>query len=208
MLLAVFSDSHGNREPMRRAIRAHNPDMVLHLGDYARDAAALADALPGLEVRYVRGNCDVGSPAPETLCFALEGVSVFMTHGHLYSVKYTLQSLANAAIFPGRSWRCLGTRTRRTTGGWGMCCCSIPALPGEGMRRLSVFSLWKEGNFHGGWNGFEHGSGHRRRPGGSAGPSPGPWPGMGGRCISTTTGGKRRPRLLHRRRGDARCRRI
>ena len=101
MLLAVFSDSHGSREPMRRAIRAHNPDMVLHLGDYARDAAALADALPGLEVRYVRGNCDVGSPAPETLCFALEGVSVFMTHGHLYSVKYTLQSIANAAHFSG-----------------------------------------------------------------------------------------------------------
>ena len=101
MLLAVFSDSHGSQEPLCRAIRTYQPDMVLHLGDYVRDAMALEKALPGLEVRYVRGNCDVGSPAPETLCFALEGVSVFMTHGHLYSVKYTLQSIANAAHFSG-----------------------------------------------------------------------------------------------------------
>lgn len=101
MLLAVFSDSHGSQEPLCRAIRACNPDLVLHLGDYVRDAVALEAARPGLEVRYVRGNCDVGAPGPEKLCFTLEGVTVFMTHGHLYSVKYTLQSLANAAHFSG-----------------------------------------------------------------------------------------------------------
>ena len=38
MRIAVFSDSHGVKEPMLAAIEEQKPDMVLHLGDYVRDA--------------------------------------------------------------------------------------------------------------------------------------------------------------------------
>ena len=76
MRIAVFSDSHGVKEPMLAAIEEQKPDMVLHLGDYVRDAE-------------------------ENLLFNADGVRIFMTHGHRYNVKLGYESLANAAHFSG-----------------------------------------------------------------------------------------------------------
>ena len=102
MLVAVFSDSHGSVEPMCRAIEEHRPDVVLHLGDYARDAEDLRRYFPALDIRSVRGNCDAwGCDAPETLQFTLDAVAVYMTHGPRQSVKTTLEPLANAVHFSG-----------------------------------------------------------------------------------------------------------
>ena len=102
MLLAVFSDTHGNIEPMCAAIRAWQPDLVLHLGDYVRDAQTVRERFPELDLRRVRGNCDVGMrDEPEKLSLNVEGVEIFATHGHLYNVKYGLDSLRNAAWFSG-----------------------------------------------------------------------------------------------------------
>ena len=101
MKIAVFSDSHGDVEAMESAIRAERPDMVLHLGDHARDAEALAALFPGLDVRYVCGNCDYGSDAPDSLCFSVEDVRLYMAHGHRHSVKYDLLGIANAGHFSG-----------------------------------------------------------------------------------------------------------
>ena len=103
MRIAVFSDSHGVREPMLAAIEEQKPDMVLHLGDYVRDAEAIAAYFPALDLRYVRGNCDAysHSDAEESLLFNADGVRIFMTHGHRYNVKLGYESLANAAHFSG-----------------------------------------------------------------------------------------------------------
>lgn len=99
--IAVFTDSHGDTEPMMAVIREQKPDMVLHLGDYARDAEELCREFPAMDIRYVRGNCDYGSDAPEVLTPVVDRVRIFMTHGHRYQVKFTLYSLANAASFSG-----------------------------------------------------------------------------------------------------------
>lgn len=101
MRLAVFSDTHSNIEPMVRAVRTYNPDMVIHLGDFLRDALELKERFPDLDVRYVRGNCDVGMKESDTLELELEGVKIFATHGHRYNVKWGLDSLRNAAWFSG-----------------------------------------------------------------------------------------------------------
>ena len=101
MLIAVFSDSHGSVDPMIHAIREEKPDLVLHLGDHASDAEELQRVFPALDIRYVRGNCDWGSDAEEVLMPVADGVRIFMTHGHRYNVKFTLNSLANAAPFAG-----------------------------------------------------------------------------------------------------------
>ena len=103
MRIAVFSDSHGVKEPMLAAIEEQKPDMVLHLGDYVRDAEAIAAYFPSLDLRYVRGNCDAysRSDAEENLLFNADGVRIFMTHGHRYNVKLGYESLANAAHFSG-----------------------------------------------------------------------------------------------------------
>jgi len=101
MKIAVFSDSHGDVEAMEGAIRAERPELVLHLGDHARDAEALCGIFPRLDLRYVCGNCDFGHNAPDSLCFTVEGVTVYMAHGHRQSVKYDLLGIANAGHFSG-----------------------------------------------------------------------------------------------------------
>ncbi len=101
MLIAVFSDTHGNLAPMYAAVEKFKPDMALHLGDFARDAEALERQFPGLDVRCVRGNCDAGSGAAEQLRFDAEDVGIFMVHGHRHSVKFALEPLANAVYFSG-----------------------------------------------------------------------------------------------------------
>ena len=102
MLIAVFSDSHGELEVMRAAIEEHKPDMVLHLGDYARDAEALAREFPRLDIRCVRGNCDRwDDDVPDYLRLLADGVVIYMTHGHRQSVKTTLDALANTVHFSG-----------------------------------------------------------------------------------------------------------
>ena len=90
MRIAVFSDSHGVKEPMLAAIEEQKPDMVLHLGDYVRDAEAIAAYFPSLDLRYVRGNCDAysRSDAEENLLFNADGVRIFMTHGHRYNTAH------------------------------------------------------------------------------------------------------------------------
>ena len=47
------------------------------------------------------GNCDREPVNPEVQQLTLDGVKFFLTHGHRYSVKYTLDALLNAAYFAG-----------------------------------------------------------------------------------------------------------
>ena len=93
MRIAVFSDSHGVKEPMLAAIEEQKPDMVLHLGDYVRDAEAIAAYFPSLDLRYVRGNCDAEVDQmvlefpieADSLALFLGGRMAFVTHGHLFN---------------------------------------------------------------------------------------------------------------------------
>jgi putative phosphoesterase len=83
---------------MLAAVRSWQPDLILHLGDHASDAEELA-AECGVPMRGVRGNCDLGSRAPDSDLFLLAGRRILMCHGHLHRVKITLDSLLNAAHF-------------------------------------------------------------------------------------------------------------
>jgi putative phosphoesterase len=93
MKLAVFSDSHGKTSAMIRTIRAEHPDLILHLGDYVRDAQTLKEEFPHTAIKAVRGNCDLGSDLPETEIFNCMSVRIMLTHGHKYHVKTGLDSL-------------------------------------------------------------------------------------------------------------------
>ncbi len=85
--VAVFSDTHGNTAPMLAAARAAQPDVLIHLGDHDRDALVLAEALPGVPLCSVCGNCDPVPLAPARLTVTLGPVRAFLTHGHLYGVN-------------------------------------------------------------------------------------------------------------------------
>ena len=84
---------------MVRAIRQQRPDAVFHLGDCERDTQRLEKEFPDLPLYRVCGNCDREPVNPEVLQLTLDGVKFFLTHGHRYSVKYTLDALLNAAYF-------------------------------------------------------------------------------------------------------------
>lgn len=106
---AVFSDSHGSVALMREKIRQLRPDVVIHLGDYERDADALRADFPDVAFYNVRGNCDIGGLAPDRDTVPLGSVKAFITHGHLYNVKYgRLDSLVYAAQEQGATLALFG----------------------------------------------------------------------------------------------------
>ncbi len=89
MKVLVFSDSHGRTLDMYDAIEREQPDAVLHLGDCYEDARDLQRSYPDLTVCGVAGNNDWGADAPSQAVVALEGVRIYLTHGHREGVSYS-----------------------------------------------------------------------------------------------------------------------
>ncbi len=97
MKLLVFSDSHGNLRHMETAVEQEGPDRILHLGDVARDAQALAERFPTIPVDYVVGNCDYDPDSPTKKILQVADATIFMTHGHAYGVKAGIGRVTLAA---------------------------------------------------------------------------------------------------------------
>lgn len=96
MKILVLSDSHSGLSFMRRAIKAVRPDAVIHLGDYYDDGQAMAEENRHILFHQVPGNCDRYRSyeiRPETLCYNVCGVKLYMTHGHNHRVKSGTYSL-------------------------------------------------------------------------------------------------------------------
>ena len=100
MRIAVISDTHGSLSSVDRCIlRAGDVEGWLHLGDVRYDARYLAEKT-GRPVYSVYGNCDGGCglacpeevfPIPQTApaserVVTINGVRVFICHGHNYDV--------------------------------------------------------------------------------------------------------------------------
>ena len=103
MKAAVFSDSHGLTNLMCEALRRCSVDVIIHLGDHDRDAQELRLEFPHIPLYSVRGNCDLASMAPDRETVQLGSVKALICHGHLYRVKYSLDSLVYAAMEAGAS---------------------------------------------------------------------------------------------------------
>lgn len=91
MKVLVISDTHGNIENAKYILEKVMPsgvEAVLHCGDYISDARLLQKVYPQLEIYGVYGNCDVGFGGAYSDVVTLEGVSIYMSHGHKYGVKW------------------------------------------------------------------------------------------------------------------------
>ena len=91
MKVLVMSDTHGNIENAKRVLNRVIPlgvKTVLHCGDYISDARLIEKFYPQVEVYGVYGNCDVGFGGAYSEVITLEGVSIYMSHGHRYGVKW------------------------------------------------------------------------------------------------------------------------
>ena len=103
----VLADTHGHNARIALALnRFTDTDMIIHLGDYSRDAE-LIRTITKRPVYAVRGNCDIGAQAEPELLMTWEGVRVLVVHGHRQNVKstllnlglYALEQQANIALF-------------------------------------------------------------------------------------------------------------
>ena len=101
MKILILSDSHGNVGAIMDALAKESPDMMLHLGDHDKDCAKAKVEYPEIQVRSVRGNCDISSFELDIDEFTIGGRRFFMTHGHLYGVKTEISPIISAAALRG-----------------------------------------------------------------------------------------------------------
>jgi len=105
--LLILSDSHNAAGNFIWAIENEpRAEKIIFLGDGLSDAAEASDET-GRSIICVRGNCDFFSREPDEDIITAGGTKIFLTHGHLYSVKHSLSQLtararglgANIALF-------------------------------------------------------------------------------------------------------------
>ena len=96
MKILVMSDSHSALSFMRRCIDEVLPDALIHLGDHYDDALAISEEYPEVPMYHVPGNCDLYRCPPgvtEIQLATLDGVRLYLTHGHLHKVKHFIDLL-------------------------------------------------------------------------------------------------------------------
>lgn len=137
---AVFSDTHGNTELMKDAIRRCRPDVIIHLGDHDRDAVSLRTEFPSSALYSVCGNCDLMPLSPDRDTVQLGPVRAFITHGHLYNVSpYQQDSLVYAALEQGAKIAMFGHTHRAMCNEVGSVTVLNPGTAGKG--RLLTWAL-------------------------------------------------------------------
>ena len=98
MKILVLSDVHG-RGMVAEKIIAKHPDAlhVFFLGDGLSDMEDIQYFFPERTFHMVSGNCDHGSMLRSTDFVTLCGVKILFTHGHPFSVKWSLERLKERA---------------------------------------------------------------------------------------------------------------
>ena len=101
MKLLILSDSHGHDEKLADFILEYkDADALIFLGDGEWDFENAIKACGICDQKIicrVRGNCDWGSRAPETIVREFGGVRFLITHGHDMNVKTGLWGLVEDA---------------------------------------------------------------------------------------------------------------
>lgn len=100
MKILVLSDSHSSLRFMYRCVEQVRPNVIIHLGDHFDDGEVLHEDFPGIPLYQVLGNCDryrCRPGQPEILIPRIDGVDLYMTHGHKHSVKSYLGALLRDA---------------------------------------------------------------------------------------------------------------
>lgn len=86
--ILIFSDTHGCTDPCIQIIEQEKPHAIIHAGDCTRDAEDISYIFPDIPVHFVKGNNDFFTTAPEHMTVIIDGVRIYVTHGHEHRVKY------------------------------------------------------------------------------------------------------------------------
>lgn len=93
--ILVFSDCHYDKDAVSQLMnKIDEYDYVYFLGDGLDNITLYSYAYPN-KIDAVRGNCDYYcfGNIPYEITNTVEGVTVFLTHGHLYGTKKSLDEL-------------------------------------------------------------------------------------------------------------------
>ena len=92
--ILVLSDSHSYFDEVLKIFEKEKPDIVIGAGDGIKDIDDLSYVHPEAKYYMVKGNCDyLDRNHNEENLFEIDGVKIFLTHGHLYDVKRSLSSI-------------------------------------------------------------------------------------------------------------------
>lgn len=98
MRIVVISDSHGHGSVVDKIIRRESSaDIIIFLGDVTTDIEDFTYEYSDKKFYIVSGNCDVFSNFPYTAVADVNGIKIFITHGHTLGVKGGTGALASAA---------------------------------------------------------------------------------------------------------------
>ena len=96
--ILVLSDSHSYFDKALKIFEQEKPDIVIAAGDGIGDIDDLSYVHPEATYYMVKGNCDFFERShSEENIFEIEGKKFFLTHGHLYDVKRSLNSIKEMA---------------------------------------------------------------------------------------------------------------
>jgi uncharacterized protein len=106
MRVLIVSDSHGLTKELKKLIEKHQGevDYFIHCGDSELDP----DDPAIKHFIMVRGNCDFDERFPEDIIKTIGDRTIFITHGHHYSVKSSLMRLAYKAKEVAADIACFG----------------------------------------------------------------------------------------------------
>ena len=94
----VVSDSHGNNENVRKAIKkAGKIDLMIHLGDVGTNYLEV-ERMSGVPTYMVAGNNDYGGFLRDTSIIYIGSHKCLLTHGHRQGVYYGLDRLRYLAL--------------------------------------------------------------------------------------------------------------
>lgn len=92
--ILVFSDSHGQYKPMKKAIEAQpDAETVVFLGDGHRDFEYCKQFVQNKHIYTVKGNNDFHCEYPLRQVITENNANIYITHGHYEYVKSSLSGL-------------------------------------------------------------------------------------------------------------------
>lgn len=91
MKALIVSDSHGSVKELKQLKERYDEkvDVMIHCGD--SELTSQHSELEGFHV--VKGNCDFAVDFPNDIITDVQSTRFLVTHGHLYNIKMTLQTL-------------------------------------------------------------------------------------------------------------------
>ncbi len=95
--IGVLSDSHRNAHMIMRTMDTLGEmDYWFHLGDGVKDLEII-ETLYEVPCYGVRGNCDFSDQYPDKHEIEIDGLKIFLTHGHFYNVRNTKREIEKLA---------------------------------------------------------------------------------------------------------------